>query len=243
MIIQTSGLAGKRILLIDDDTALLNVIGRAFTIVGCAVYTAANGQTGLRQFYEHQPDLVILDLMMPVMDGCEICQRIRKLSDVPIIMLTGLGKDENVISGLNGGADDYLVKPVAMEILIAHAQAVLRRAALPPEVTPSFRYDDGYLAIDLSQHQVRLAGRPLQLSKTESKLLFYLYRHTDQVCPYQQILADLWGLHEPISVDVVHLNIWRLRRKLELDPRNPRYLLTERGIGYRFQKSSSLGSS
>jgi DNA-binding response OmpR family regulator len=179
MTIQNDGLAGKRILLIDDDCSVLEVIARAFSLAGGTVYTPQNGQVGLWQFFEQEPDLVILDVLMPIMDGWETCRKLRQISTVPILMLTGVGGDPQVIRGLNEGADDYLVKPVGIDLLLARAQALLRRTALPPPSPKAFIYDDGYLRIDRSQRQVWLQGQPVALTETEYELLAYLYRHED----------------------------------------------------------------
>jgi DNA-binding response OmpR family regulator len=236
MTIENNDLPGERILLIDDDIHLLEVMQYAFSQVGYQVYTATDGQMGLRQLFEHQPDVVILDLIMPGMDGWETCRKIREVSTVSIIILTGLEKDEQVIRGLDAGADDYLVKPVGLDKLIAQVRAKLRRGALPPSLPQSFVYNDGYLIIDLNKQQVFIQGQLVELTQREYRLLAHLYRHADQIRPHAQILEAVWGSQGVYSVDVIHKNIRRLRRKLEVDPQHPRYVLTQHGLGYRFKK-------
>lgn len=231
-------LYGKRILLIDDDDTVLGVIARAFSLVGCTVYTAPNGQVGLWQFFEHEPDLVILDVIMPIMDGWETCRRLRQISTVPILMLTCVEGDPQVIRGLGHGADDYLVKPVGLELLLARAQALLRRTALPPPSPKSFSYDDGYLKIDRRERQVWLQGQSIELTETEYDLLAYLCYYGDQWRTHEQILHEVWGKREVYTVDVVYKNMRRLRRKVEIDPQRPRYLLSKYGLGYRFKKQN-----
>lgn len=229
-------LSGKRILLIDDDSNLLEALAYVFSRVGCLVFTAMNGQAGLGKFFEHQPDLIILDVMMPVMDGWETCHKLRQLSPVPIIMLTCVAGDKNIIDGLNKGVDDYLVKPIGLDVLLARTKALLRRAMLPAQLNPSLFYDDGYLWINLREREVSVRGRPLDLPPREYQLLAYLYLHSDKLRSHSQILAEVWGGQEPYSADIVHNNIHRLRQKLEKDPSDPRYLLTQPRIGYRFIK-------
>jgi DNA-binding response OmpR family regulator len=228
----------KRILVIDDDAQLLQLVALIFTRAGSQVYTALSGSEGLRQFYDHQPDLVILDLMMPKMDGWEVCRRIRELSPVPLIILTALDQDTNIIRGLACGADDYVVKPFNPEVLLARAQAVLRRAGLPPAMDASPTYDDDYLTIDLGERRVLVQGEIVRLTATEYRLLAYLVRYANRVLSFDQILQNIWGEDYRGNTAYVHVYIRRLREKLEVDPRNPTYLLTEYGIGYQFEKRS-----
>ncbi|MBI1881845.1 MAG: response regulator transcription factor [Chloroflexi bacterium] len=232
-------LPGQGILVIDDAALLLQFVNLAFTSTGYAVFTATDGHQGLQQFFDHRPDLILLDLMLPVMDGWETCRRIRQLSTVPILMLTGLSGNENVIRGLDEfGVDDYLVKPVETDVLMAKIRALLRRAALPPELNEAIVYNDGYLTLNLSERRVLVQGKPVNLAAREYDLLSYLYRYADQLRSHQQILQDLWGEEVSHSVDVVHKNIWRLRQKLKEGPQQPRYILTEYGLGYRFKKQA-----
>ncbi len=226
---------GKKILVIDDDYSLCQMIKFSFNRAGAQVFTAHDGREGLHQFYNHRPDLVVLDVRMPDIDGWEACRQIRMLSNVPIIMLTTLDKDEEIIRGLNFGADDFVTKPFSREVLMARVLALLRRAETPVEIgSPSYR--DNYLVIDLEKHLVFVLDKPVQLTATEFRLLAFLFQNAGQILTYQTILDRVWGWEYKDSIDYVHVYLSHLRRKLEEDPRNPRYLLTERGIGYRFEK-------
>lgn len=226
----------KKILIIDDDVNLGQTIKLTFARVGAEVFTAVDGRDGLRQFYEYRPDLVILDVRMPDINGWETCRQIRLLSNVPIIMLTTLDNDEDVIRGLDYGADDFVTKPFSREVLLARARAVLRRSEQLAEPEDQQIYNDSYLLIDLRKHRVQVDGQTVQLSSTEFRLLAYLLQNAGQVLTYQNILDKVWGWEYQDSIDYVHVYVSHLRRKLEADPRNPRYLLTERGIGYRFER-------
>ena len=226
----------KKILIIDDDVNLGQTIKLTFARVGAEVFTAVDGRDGLRQFYEYRPDLVILDVRMPDINGWETCRQIRLLSNVPIIMLTTLDNDEDVIRGLDYGADDFVTKPFSREILLARARAVLRRSEQLADPEDLQIYNDSYLLIDLRKHRVQVDGQAVQLRSTEFRLLAYLLQNAGQVLTYQNILDKVWGWEYQDSIDYVHVYASHLRRKLEADPRNPCYLLTERGIGYRFER-------
>lgn len=226
----------KKILIVDDDFHIRQLVERAFTREGMQVYQASNGLEGLRQFYRQRPDLVILDIMMPEADGWETCRQIRQLSDVPILMLTALDQDEDIIRGLDYGADDFLSKPFSTNVLLARARAVLRRAALSPEEEKPLAYDDNHLTIDLEAHRVLVRRKPIKLTRTEYRLLTYLLQHAGRVRTSQQILENVWGWEYQDSIDYVHVYISHLRRKIEEDPKNPKYLLTEHRVGYRFEK-------
>ncbi|MBI1879781.1 MAG: response regulator transcription factor [Chloroflexi bacterium] len=226
---------GKKVLIIDDDPRLLGLIELIFGYAEAKVYTATNGPEALRQFYAYQPDLVLLDLMLPEMDGWEICRRIRQFSQVPLIMLTALSQDEEIIRGLvDYGADDYITKPVGSQVLLARAEALLRRMApSPPKELPL--YSDSYLTIPWNEHRIYVKGKPVKLSGIEYQLLVYLAQNAGQVLTYQQILDNVWSESRD-NTEYVHVYISHLRQKLEADPRHPIYLLTEYGLGYSFEK-------
>ncbi|MCP4429121.1 MAG: response regulator transcription factor [Chloroflexi bacterium] len=226
---------GKKILVVDDDVYVSHLVEATFTAEGAEVILAANGQEGLRQFYAHQPDLVIIDLMMPELDGWETSQRMLEMADVPIIMLTSLHDDENMIRGLEQGAIDYVTKPFSPRVLAARAKAALRRKTASKPVE-NRAYQDGYLAIDLHEKRVSIQDKPVKLTKTEIKLLTYLFQNAGRVLTFEQILEHVWGWEYQDSVEYVHVYVSRLRQKLEKNPKNPHYLLTEYGIGYRFEK-------
>ena len=230
---------GKKILVIDDDIFVRDIVTETMNREGAQVVTAENGQDGLRQFYASQPDLVVLDVMMPHISGWEICRQIRQLSDVPIIMLTSLGKDADVIRGLDYGAVDYVVKPFNAKVLAARVRTALRQVNMivPEEKEKSLSFDDGHLTIDIEGHRVTCGDEPIKLTKTEFRVLAYLVQNGGVVLTFQQILENVWGWDYQDSIEYVHVYVSRLRQKLEPDPQNPRYLLTEYGIGYRFNKS------
>ena len=234
---------GKRILIVDDDVYLLNLMTHIFGHRQAQVYTAADGAEGLRQFHAHRPDLVLLDLMMPDVDGWQVCRQIRQRSDVPVIMLSALDGNEHVVRGLDCGADDYITKPFSQEVLLARTRAALRRSALPKPAEGSDRYSDGYLTVDLERRRVLVNGEPVRLSPTEYGLLAYLVAHADRALTYRQILEAVWGSAYHDCVNHVYVYVSRLRQKLEPDPANPRYLLTEHGVGYRFQKQVPVANN
>ena len=226
---------GKTILVIDDDPEMLRLLEHIFSREGAQVCTAAGGQEGLRQFYNYPPHLVVLDVMMPDLDGWQVCARVRQMSDVPIIFLTALNAEAEIIHGLDTGAVDYVTKPFSPHVLVARARAALRQTELAPGTEKTDTYRDDYLAIDLDTRQVTVRGEPVKLTKTEYRLLAYLVENAGQVLTPQQILEYVWGREYRDSIDYTHVYMWRLRQKLEEDPQNPRYLLTEHGLGYRFQ--------
>jgi two-component system KDP operon response regulator KdpE len=230
---------GKRILLIDDDRALLWLLEQAFVKKGYQVYTADDGGEGLRQLFDHRPDVVILDIMMPTMDGWETYRRMRQLSNVPVIVFTGLGGEEDSIHSLKAGAGDHPVKPFKIDILLAMVEAMLRRAAFLASPNASLGYCDDHLVVDLAAREVFVRGQPVRLSPKEYELLVYLVQRAGQVLPHSQILRDVWDLEGQEHIRNVHLYIGRLRQRLEVDSRQPRYILTVYGIGYRFKKYHS----
>jgi two-component system KDP operon response regulator KdpE len=233
-------LQDHKILVIDDDPEILELLDMLLSRAGARVATAQTAADGLRQFYAFRPDLVILDLMMPQMSGWEVCERLRELSNVPIIMLTALTETRDVARGLECGADDYVTKPFASQILMARIQALLRRATLAGAPTSSFAYEDGHLSIDFERRQVIVRNSPVRLTPTEFKLLTYLFQHPDRVLTYDQILKNVWGPECSEATHYVHVYVHRLRSKLEVDPDQPRYLLTEPGIGCRFNRRLNL---
>jgi two-component system KDP operon response regulator KdpE len=226
---------GKRILVVDDDANVLRIVERALMQAGAQVYTAADGREGLTQFYAHRPDLVILDVMMPDIDGWAVCARLRQLSDVPIMMLTALGSNNLIVQGLRGGADDYVTKPFTIEVLMARVEALLRRAksSAPPERVDAYR--DDYLAIELEQRRVLVRGKPIKLTAKEYQLLTYLLRNAGCVLSAQQILEKIWGWEYRDNLEYLYVYISNLRKKLEKNAKRPRYLLSEPGVGYWFE--------
>jgi DNA-binding response OmpR family regulator len=223
------------LVLVVDDTPLDRKVARdALAHAGFDVAEAADGAAGLRALYVSRPDLVVLDVLMPSMDGWTACERIRELSSVPIIMLTSLDREEEMIRGLDLGADDFVSKPVSPAHLVARVRAVLRRSGEALSDAATFLYQDELLSINVAEHKVKLDGKPVDLTPTEFRLLVELARHPNHVQGYASLLSSVWGSEYVDDVDFLRVYIWRLRKKLETDPSNPRWLVTERGFGYRF---------
>jgi DNA-binding response OmpR family regulator len=233
-------LKNKRILVIDDDPILRQLVAQMFSREGANVTTAANGAEGLRHLFALQPHLVILDVMMPAMNGWEVCREIRRVSDVPIIFVTALSAEADRVRGLDCGAVDYMVKPFKPESLLERARSELPEKWFMTRPQRAAIYSDDHLRIDLDTRQVLVRGQHAELTDTEFELLAYLLRHAGRVLTPEQILENVWSWEYQGSVNYIHIYISRLRQKLEEDPRNPRYLLTEQGIGYRFHIPSPI---
>jgi two-component system, OmpR family, KDP operon response regulator KdpE len=225
---------GKRILLVDDDARLRQALALLFEQAGADVYSAGDGRKGLQELFSHRPDLVILDVKLPDLSGLEVCRQIRLYSHTPILILTSCTENRQIVQGLNLGADDYLTKPFDMEVLLARSRALLRRATRV-EKKETGPYSDGYLTLDFSKRRIIVNGEHVKLTATEFQLLSYLVQNAGCVLTYNQILQSVWGPERSGSEEYVHLYVYYLRKKLEPNPRQPKYLLTEHGIGYRFE--------
>jgi DNA-binding response OmpR family regulator len=224
-----------RIVTADDDPQLLRLIARNLEFEGYEVATASDGQLALEQIERCNPDLVLLDVMMPRMDGFQVTSRVREFSAVPIIIVTARGQDQDKIKGLDLGADDYLTKPFSVEELLARVRAVLRRTQLTKqELSPgqTSMATIGELVIDFAQHLVTLAGQEITLTPTEYRLLAYLARNVGRVLTQDLLLEHVWGEDYLGESHMLQVNINRLRRKVEADPVHPRYVKTKAGIGY-----------
>ncbi|MFH0914183.1 MAG: response regulator transcription factor [Chloroflexota bacterium] len=230
----------KKILLVDDEEVLVRLVREVLTEKGYEVFTASDGQEALRLFFLHRPDLVLLDVIMPQMDGWHTCSRIRELSDVPIVMLTGKSKtEEDIVRGLDYGADDYLIKPVGNRELVARLKAILRRSELSPSSTSRENtYADGYLSVDIPSRKVLLNNRLVKLTPTEFSLLALLVQNPGRILTHKQLLEKVWGWEYGDDLDYVRIYIWHLRQKVEPDPTKPKYIMTESGVGYYFQKAN-----
>ncbi len=226
-----------RVLVVDDDIRLLRMMRRMLEMEGYAVITASDGETALQLLDgEEAPDLMLLDVMMPGLEGYTLCRRIREFSQLPIIMVTAKGKDEEKVKGLDAGADDYVTKPFSASELVARVRAVLRRSSLTEEpIVPVFRCQD--LKVDFARRQVFLGEREVNLTATEYRVLSYLVRNADRVLTPEQILTSIWGEEYAHDDNLVQANIARLRRKLGEDARDPRFIFTRPGIGYVFVRS------
>ncbi len=219
------------VLVVDDDVRILHMMQRTLELEGYRVFKASGGETAIDVFDEETPDLVILDILMPGMDGYTVCQRIREFSQIPVIMVTAKDKDEEKVQGLNAGADDYITKPFSSPELVARVKAVLRRTRLRDEqIEPAFCCRN--LVIDFARHRVSLDSREINLTATEYRILCYLARNADRLVTPDHILKAVWGEEYISETHLLQVNMTRLRQKLQDDPRNPRYILTRPGIGY-----------
>ncbi len=228
-----------KILIVDDDPDLLEAVGLGLQLQwqGVEIVTATDGERALDVFFDELPDVVLLDVGLPRLDGFEVLRRIREVSDTPVLMLTARGEELDKVRGLEIGADDYVTKPFSPLELLARIKAILRRSELPPPVraTPSFAVGD--LAINFDSHEVLKGGERVPLTATEYRLLFQLVRNAGHVVPREALLARVWGDEYRDQLDYLKVYVSRLRGKLEDDPDRPRYILTERGLGYRFART------
>ncbi|MDM4762705.1 MtrAB system response regulator MtrA [Galbitalea sp. SE-J8] len=218
-----------RILVVDDDTALAEMIGIVLTGEGFEAAFCADGADAVRAFRDIRPDLVLLDLMLPGMDGIEVCARIREESGVPIIMLTAKSDTTDVVAGLESGADDYVVKPFDPKELVARVRTRLRPA--PEAAKETLRVGD--LVIDVAGHEVRRGAERINLTPLEFELLLALAARPQQVFTREMLLEQVWGYHYKADTRLVNVHVQRLRAKVEVDPDNPRIVMTVRGVGYR----------
>ncbi|HUF36930.1 MAG TPA: response regulator transcription factor [Anaerolineales bacterium] len=230
-----------RILIIDDDPILCQLLTTLLSMEGMDVEAATSGEAGIEVMYRMKPDLVLLDIMMPEVDGWEITQRIREVADVPIIIISALSRTEDIVRSLESGADDFINKPFEVEELLARIRALQRRAVSfggPPEYAHD--YDDGYLAFNIPAKQVYLSGEEVYLSATEYKLFEFLFRRSGKVCANPDLLEHVWGGLVPNGSRYLHVYIWKLRNKIEPDTSQPVYFQTEHGTGYRFERQQQV---
>ncbi len=225
----------QTVLVVDDEKALCDFVRRNLEVRGYKVLTATNGLEALALFQREKVDLVILDIMMPHLDGLETTRRIRQTSITPIIILTALGEEADKVRAFDYGADDYLTKPFGVGELLGRIKAVLRRARWSEPSVPEERIVRGEIFVDLTRHEVMVRNQILDLTPTEFNLLVYLMRNAGKVLPHRAILQHVWGPEYGDEAEYLRVYIGRLRQKIEVNPLAPRYLLTERGIGYRFE--------
>jgi len=224
----------QRILVLDDDPAILRMVSDKLDRAGFDVWTASDGREALMLVQQRGlPHLAVVDIMMPGMDGFEFCQTLQEFSDLPVIMLTAVDEEETVIRGIEQFAEDYVTKPFSPRELVARIQRVLRRIGdFTYALQPVTRVDDR-LAVDFPHKLALIEGQPVPLTPTETKILHILVRNAGRAVTVDFLLSRLWPL-EQVFEDVLRVHIHRLRRKIEADPRRPRYIVTERGVGYRF---------
>ena len=225
--------ARRRILVVDDEERMVRFIRMNLEHDGFQVMEALNGKQAIDKLRD-TPDLVLLDVMMPDIDGFEVLETIRGVSSVPVIMLTAKGEEDDRVRGLELGADDYITKPFSPRELVSRVKAVLRRTEGATGSMHGLIEVDDRLKIDFDRREVLVEGRPVKLRPTEYRLLYHLVQNAGWVVPHDQLLAKVWGYEYREETHYLRLYINYLRQKLEPDPANPRYILTERGVGYRF---------
>jgi len=223
----------KKVLVIDDDSLLVRLIELNLSRDEIKVLKAYTGYSGISMVRNHQPDLVILDIILPDTDGWDVLQRIRQISKVPIIMLTIKEKEDDIVKALEQGADDYCTKPVGMRELSARVEAVFRRALLY-ESHKRYEYKDDFLSINLVEQKVLKQGKEIRLTPMEFNLFHYLLTRDGQFAKPAEILRQVWGVEYGDDVDLLRTCIWQIRRKLEPSPAKPRYIINRPGFGYRF---------
>lgn len=230
----TDEIERRRILVVDDEERMVRFIRLNLEHDGYLVSEAFNGKQAIQKMREALPDLILLDVMMPDLDGFEVLEMIREISNVPIIMLTAKGEEDDRIRGLEKGADDYVTKPFSPRELVSRVKAVLRRTEGATGSMHGLIDIDERLKIDFDKREVWLEGKLVKLRPTEYKLLFHLVHNAGWVLSHDQLLTNVWGYEYRDEPHYVRLYINYLRQKLETDAANPKYILTERGIGYRF---------
>jgi DNA-binding response OmpR family regulator len=223
-----------RILIVDDEPRIIHFIRLNLEHDGFQVFEAPSGAKALEQLRDRLPDLILLDVMMPDLDGFETLRLIREISAVPVIMLTAKGEEDDRVRGLELGADDYITKPFSPRELVSRVRAVLRRTeAAAPAAHEAIQVDDR-LKLDFDRREIWVDGKLVRLRPTEFKLLYHLVQNAGWVVPHDQLLAKVWGYEYRDETHYLRLYINYLRQKIEKDPSDPQYILTERGVGYRF---------
>ncbi len=223
-----------KILVVDDESRMRRFVRMNLETEGFEVIEAENAYEALEKVRDEFPDLVVLDVAMPGMDGFEALQRIREMSDVPVIMLTVKDEEEDRIRGLDLGADDYVTKPFSPRELASRIRAVLRRVSQSEEHVPDVVEVDEDLKIDFSRREVWVRGKQVKLRPTEYRLLYHLVKNAGWILTHEQLLTKVWGPEYRDDSHLLRLYITYLRKKIEPDPAHPKYILTERGVGYRF---------
>ena len=224
------------ILAVDDEPHVLKLVKANLESSGYRVLTAGDGEQAVEMVEREVPDLVLLDLMLPKMDGYAVCRCVREFSAVPIIMLTARSSEVDLVHGFEVGADDYLTKPFSVTELLMRVQAVLRRSKWPEEVAIRRGFKAGPIEIDFAQHRVSLDGEPVKLTPTEYRLLTYLASNANRVILHRELLRAVWGPEYGDETEYLRVYIRYLRQKLEPEPSQPRYLLTQPGAGYMFHQ-------
>ncbi len=223
----------EKILVIDDEEATVQLISMLLEKRGFETIKAFRAEEGLRKAYRHQPDLVLLDIMMPDMDGWDVCKRLREMSDVPIVFLSARSDVKDVVKGLEMGADDYVTKPYDNDELVARVRAHLRRSPRP-NMSEELVFDDGDFRINFMNREVWVRNELVHLTPKEFNLLAVLVRDAGRVVTRQELVTQAWGEEYSDAIDSLKLYIHYLRQKLEKNAQQPEYIITSRGVGYRF---------
>jgi DNA-binding response OmpR family regulator len=224
----------RRILVVDDEERMVRFIRMNLEHDGFQVSEAFNGKQAIQKLRDVTPDLILLDIMMPDLDGFEVLETVREITNVPVIMLTAKGEEDDRVRGLEGGADDYVTKPFSPRELVSRVKAVLRRTEGVTGSMHGLLEVDKRLKIDFDRREIWLEGKLVKLRPTEYRLLFHLVQNAGWVVSHDQLLQKVWGYEYRDEPHYVRLYINYLRQKLEKDPADPKYILTERGVGYRF---------
>lgn len=224
----------KKILVVDDESQITRVLRRSLTAHRYSVRTAADGLSALDTFHDWKPDLIISDLQMPEMDGIELCREIRKISFVPIIVLSVKGEERTKIEALDAGADDYVTKPFSIDELMARIRAALRRISTEKTTEDVSKLEAGDFLINLQTHQAFVRGEEKKLTPKEFDLLVYLMQNREKVITHRTILAAVWGGNFTEQNEYLRVFLGNLRKKIEINPSKPQYILTEPWVGYRF---------
>ncbi|MEW6178580.1 MAG: response regulator transcription factor [Chloroflexota bacterium] len=223
---------GTRILVVDDEQLYRHLLRVNLETEGYEVIAARDGEEAIELVTSHQPDLIILDVAMPRLDGFSTCERIRQFSDVPIIMLTARGEEQDRVKGLNVGADDYVTKPFSATELVARVRAVLRRVKTPQHGMQNRYFTHKNLRIDFARAEVWKDDRQVYLSATEYRLLIQFAQHAGRILTAEELLTAVWGDSYREDKEILWVSIARLRQKLEDDPHNPQHIVTRSGLGY-----------
>ena len=230
-----------KVLVIEDDPGIIEVVSLCFQLrwSGTSVISANSGNKGVELVETESPDVVILDIGLPDMDGYQVLREIRRFSDVPVLMLTVRSEDTDVAKGLELGADDYITKPFSHIELIARVQAVLRRAQGLPATDEERPFTSGKLSVDFNRNEVLLGGKPVKLTSTERKLLYYLIRNEGRILSHESLLTKVWGDTYVDARDLLRVHIQHLRQKLEDSAESPSIIVTEHGMGYKFVRPTN----
>jgi two-component system KDP operon response regulator KdpE len=229
---------GNKILVVDNDPAFVRLVGLVLARNGYQMLKAGSGKEALQLLFNQKPDLVLLEIAIPGMDGWQTCRRIRDVCDIPVIMLTSnYNTEKDIVRGFNYGADDYLIKPVGSKELVARVKAVLRRAGLSSSSNEVLEttYSDGLLTVNVAERRVIVDGNRVRLTPKEFKLFALLVQNADRIMTHKLLLEKVWGWEYVDDLDHVRIYIWHLRQKIEPVPAQPRYIMTEPGVGYYFK--------